>query len=407
LHIRSENVVIRSLLNDRGFNRVVACKKNEVADYILWDIHSRRGWAPTMAIVEKSNLKSVGLLLLANELEAFLVKMDLESAFAVVDDQIFQLNRFNCELEPVFELPRAKPGAQVVLDSEVAGHLLNEILEKEPIQFGNQKNTMSQILEMVEIVGELAEVHGSSIKFQPLALYRAIQARIKKIDPRGFGQHTTNPNLAEALANLSTLFDGIKTVFDPCMGVGTFLSEVVLANGGVMNAFGFEINEESLNTSKKVAQIRNCSSKVSGELADMATAKWPDFDFLVSEPPMGLRIPENATLYPTYLKSLEELVIWKASRTPNLRGALALTSQGWLTRTTSAKLRQDLLDSGRLRAVIGLPDLNPATSIPLVLIVLASPSAGETIVADLKQDWLEQLSPGGGLFEALKSVIER
>lgn len=90
---------------------------------------------------------------------------------------------------------------------------------------------------------------------------------------------------------------------------------------------------------------------------------------------------------------------------PNGRAVL-LTSRSWTYREGDAsRLRSYLSERYRVVALIGLPaTLSQFSSLPLLMTVIDLSDNGPTLVGDLGDDWLEELSDGGAVWSDIDEV---
>lgn len=149
-------------------------------------------------------------------------------------------------------------------------------------------------------------------------------------------------------------------------------------------------------------------SRVLVDTHDQRELPRPDSaDLLVGVLPMG-RGTESAetTAGPSHDGEATALLAWVEALKPRGR-AVVLASRGLLSRQSAARVRDHVEQHYRVVAVIGLPAgaLDRATSIATAILVIEAKAPIATLVAELKDDWSDQLRPMGSFwFDYVKQL---
>ncbi len=128
-------------------------------------------------------------------------------------------------------------------------------------------------------------------------------------------------------------------------------------------------------------------------------------DAVVSQPPLGLRLPtphELSTGEVTTDGDLAALDLCVRALRPGGRAVLQ-TARSWTFKSGQAqRYRTHLAARHHVAALVGLPaGAVLGASIPSLLVVIDKSSPGPTFVAQLDHDWQEQLKPDGAAREHL------
>ena len=215
------------------------------------------------------------------------------------------------------------------------------------------------------------------------------------------GEYVAHPDLSKTMASIASVLSS-ESVFDPFVGLGTSLiatcKPTPSANPSLL---GYETNTSILQTAKRLMELLSVPANLSK--TDSCTQPWPKTDVIVSVLPLGLRLPEPVELPFGPTREADVASIYWAAEALNPGGrAVLLTSRGWTGRTgSSARLRQWLTENIRVTALIGLPALNKATALQSLLVVIDKTPQGDTVIADLGEDWLNQLSPDTDLWNQI------
>jgi type I restriction-modification system DNA methylase subunit len=265
-----------------------------------------------------------------------------------------------------------------------------------------------EVLEEVAAVGGRLPFGRHTLTVPGSVLWKAIQevARLSFTRDRYSGEFVSIPSLAQPMAYLLGL-EVAGMVFDPFMGVGSSLWAVgdrAEEVGSLVTLRGVEVNPHIAELASRLAELspHDLALEVgnSFHLGKAAIA-----DFVVSEPPMSLRLPQPYRLNDVGDSTEADLaavdVALKALK-PRGRAVLHLPL-AWTARTgIGERYRDYLLDATRVVALIGLPTgVYPNANVASVLLVLDKvPRTGRTFVAQLGEDWATELGPGGGALTA-------
>lgn len=223
------------------------------------------------------------------------------------------------------------------------------------------------------------------------------------IQPPELGQFATPPSVARLMVRLADLAAD-ACVLDPCCGIGGVLSAAIARsheNDSRVHVFGQELLPVNwaLCRLRLFALGQNASSIILGDsLRQPAFAEGANlrqFDCVLCDPPLGLTLydPDLAfrDTYDRFIYSApgrgpaEAAFVQHAVASMRPAGkAVLLVSHGFLFRLgNDARVREGLVRSGKVHAIIGLPGkLRSSTAIESALVVLGKNPTGEIIVID-------------------------
>lgn len=247
-------------------------------------------------------------------------------------------------------------------------------------------------------VRDAIDALGADLGTDPLGeLYMVLLGRFARAEGRRGGQFFTPPDVAALLAALVAPVQG--TVYDPACGTGGLLLEAARIAEGPTRWFGQELNPATWRLAHLAAAIRGVpvalgdgpadtlhDDRHPGLVADIVLAN-PPFNLAWWGPPPRPDDPRWALgAPPTTTANLAWLLHALHHLRPNGRGALVLANAACTERRAAERaLRLRLLASGRVEAVIALPDrLFWTTSIPATVWVLGQARGGEVLLVDAR-----------------------
>jgi type I restriction enzyme M protein len=206
-----------------------------------------------------------------------------------------------------------------------------------------------------------------------------------------FNEHITPVNIAGLIAALADPKDGDR-VCDPCYGSANLLIELnkrlrakqqaPVENIAQLNVTGFEINDVSflvglvrmLLAGINLPEVANVNCF---ELEQIRNTFSENFDLVVSNPPIGVRVQRENPLFKHFCIQSSDCTGYFIQHALNLLKpggrAVIVLPEGFLFRKgADRELRRHLLQNGQIEAVIGLPAgaLLPTTSVSICLLVL-------------------------------------
>ncbi|MFF0366399.1 N-6 DNA methylase [Micromonospora sp. NPDC005087] len=245
-----------------------------------------------------------------------------------------------------------------------------------------------------------------NVSVDPDVLWAVLQHLTVRVlgQQAGGSELLTAQSVASAMARIAGS-EG-SAYLDPFCGSGSLLwhvADLLRDVGRQAHLLGRDINPGVLTTARAMARLSPVPMAV--EQSDSFAAALPMCDRVLSQPPVGLRLQKpfelsnGATTTDGELSSID--VCLRALQ-PRGRAVLQLT-RGWTFRSgASLRYRQHLATRAHVAALIGLPSGSLlGTKVPSTLVVLAAEEPGDTFVAQLEQDWREQLAPDGAVFRAL------
>lgn len=317
------------------------------------------------------------------------------------------------QLPGVPKPPSATP--LTLADVEVATQLLNHRLwQLADFQRGQLRDAATAGLDA--LLDELAVQQGRiqfgshAVSVPSSVLWTAIQrvVRIGLARDR-YSENTSSDDISLPMACLLGEVEGV--VYDPFAGLGSFLwaaGERAAAAGRSTVLRGVDINVATVALAGRIAALSPYGPQL--EAKDSFEDPVDGIaDFVVSEPPAGLRLPVRYSLAgagDTNLGDVAAVDVALRALRPGGRAVLHLPA-AWTFHAGAAQRQRDrLLEAANVVALIGLPPGTYAgTQIPSILLVVDNvPGTTETFVSQLGQDWSAQLSPGGA---ALVEFYER
>lgn len=261
-------------------------------------------------------------------------------------------------------------------------------------------------------IREFASLHteeGREIAIAPQARWRALRRSALAFTGRTpTGQHSTSdPVVTSAVVQLAAT-RLTSTVLDPFCGLGTFLWEAVdVAREQGMSlerAVGVELNMETADMAQAIAEAAPTPSEV--VIGDAFRIELDFASAVVSSPPMGMRLQEPYRLVDgrdTRDGDLAAIDRALSALAPGGR-AVVQVAPGVAFRQTATAYRSYLASQFRIAAVIGLPSgAVPGAAIGSLILVIDRADPTDTFIAQLGDDWRDQIAPGGA---ALAAALE-
>ncbi len=305
--------------------------------------------------------------------------------------------------------PRKPPSAHrlQLTDPDVATKLLDQRIWEFADHRRDRASDYPAIEALVALLDDLAQ-HPRTLRLgnetadvPEDVLWPALRSAARHALARGryFGEHTSVPAIADPMAALlGPLRDGIAV--DPFCGVGSTLWAVgarAQMDGHRISLRGYELDQTVADLALRLGALSPHPLAVG--VRDSLRTQREEADFVVAEPPIGLRLDEPYDLDEVGETRDGDLAVLDAClRFLRPAGrAVIHVSTGWTFRGGVAeRFRDRLLDTCRVTALIGLPaGAFTGTSIPSVLAVFDKATPTDTFVAQLGEDWAQQLAPGG------------
>jgi hypothetical protein len=208
------------------------------------------------------------------------------------------------------------------------------------------------------------------------------------------------------------------TVADPFCGLGLLLCDLVDAlwesklqpqsRHAALLIYGADPNPLCVRIATALLRlapsIQGFKTMVDVEVADGAMdGRRMAVRVLISAPPFGRKLPVAVPTRAGSTRNGDVAQIERCTRSIREGGlAVVLTSQGWLFRTEAMDFRHALATDMDVVAVIGLPPraVGPSTAIASAVTVIRRAEPSDSLVADLEEDWREQLSASGNFFQS-------
>ena len=287
---------------------------------------------------------------------------------------------------------------EIIVDST---HLHERFIEKLHFHDSMQSKKYSSILNTFEpiiiklsvkvlrsIVFSFNELEKEILNENFPEIFDSVLFCLTKSQGKFGGEFMQPVELTRFICNLTELQPNSK-IYNPFAGIASF--GLYFEQG--QDYFGQELNQKTwaIGILRILAYRRISMFKYT---LDDSILHWPKtlekFDLIVSNPPLGLRIPNslehieafwesvnnnysNGERPPIQYRTLEQFVIDNGVRSLNEKGKLiAITSQGFLYKgSQDLRLRQFLVEEDLIDTIISLPGgLLYNTGIPLTIMVL-------------------------------------
>jgi len=419
---------IMGQLRDAGFPYVVAeaaargrSEKTRVADVVAWAGDIDGDLRPYAAVEVKDRADEAAIEGALAQLAYVRDSFDTQAHYVVAGGQWYEADSGLREAHPLAAPPLPPPfEARQITDVDAVMSLLsaqmwaNADAARDLLVPGRTEDRMLRAL--LASVSADESVAGFTIPVGRLRLavpaqvaWSAVRQITRSLLGRGDAvraEHTSRTELAPVMANLlGPRLSG--DIFDPFMGVGSSLwaagEQATAGSGDVSHAHvslaGAEINQEVFELARRLGALSPYAIEI--QLRDSFRQRLDAVaDYVISEPPAGLRLMEPYRidgLSDTRDGDLAAIDVAVRALRPAGRAVLHLTL-GWTARSGLVeRYRARLLDTAEVVALIGLPQgVYAATAVPSVLLVIDRKApTGKTFVAQLGEDWADQLGAGG------------
>jgi predicted RNA methylase len=217
--------------------------------------------------------------------------------------------------------------------------------------------------------------------------------------------HATASPVAELMARLCRGRSGV--VMDPFCGTGLLLMRAQSHMSASSTAIGWELEPTMAQLAQSGAVLS--PGEVDINLGDSFRAQLPAADVVVSNPPFGIKLPEQRLLSNGQGTRQGDLAVLDACLNALKPGGrmVLLTSPAWLRNSMARNYREYLSTAAHIQALIGLPagSLN-GTNLPPVVLVVDKTAPGRTFVADMSAGWEADLAEDGPAWAALQAHLK-
>jgi tRNA G10 N-methylase Trm11 len=220
----------------------------------------------------------------------------------------------------------------------------------------------------------------------------------------------TDDRLVQTMVRLARV-QSEWTLADPFCGIGTILWELeqrARTEQSRLHVHGVDINQDTARLSAALAALSDAGTSVrAGDAFNWLLGK--SMDCIITEPPINVLLSKPRDYWAGSTRHWEPLVIARCLDALRPGGRLVIhTARGWLWHQRDERFRLELANRARITALLGLPDgLFTSTSIPSALVVVEKSPPTDTLIADLRDDWYEQLSPGGACWQRYVELVEQ
>ena len=253
---------------------------------------------------------------------------------------------------------------------------------------------------------------GSWVPINKATLWQARRRAIVDFERRGrrAGEYTSHKSVSSAVAQLA----GAKLtagLLDPFCGAGSFLWDCIdyaEDHGATLETVsGIDINERTADVARSIAAAAPIQTEIT--VADVFRETPLPSRCVVSAPPIGAAVIEPRTMLNGDSARDGNLVALDCiirSIATGGRAVMHLPAAITFDRVAE-RYRQFLASEFRVAALIGLPvGAVPDTNARSVLMVIDQESPTDTFVAQLGDDWENQLTPGGAAMEAALAHVD-
>lgn len=346
--------------------------------------------------------------------------------YLVIGDEWFQADDALIETYPT-RIPApmsATPPVVRVADQ----HLIDDLVAARAWQIGNSLRDGAARDDGMSLVAALA----ANVVSDPLTIGDDVQAHIdqhvlaasvtsaiREIAGRGHSvltEFASPPAIADVIVRLlGDLHDG--SAIDPFCGLGSFLwsvGEHAHEHGHQLRLEGRDINNEAITVARSVAELLEIDVEFhNGDVFAEPEVHPGSYDYVVTAPPWGTRVESAATeawLTPQARRRGELVAIARVHELLVDGGRAALHLPASILRVSHAEgVRRFLSEHCTVLAIIALPTgAMPFAGSGSVLFVFDKTPARhghETFIAQLGDDWEEQLQPDGDTMQGYAEYL--
>lgn len=318
--------------------------------------------------------------------------------------------------DPIPRVPNARPGVARVTDPALVGRLLaGQVWKTLDGERGRSPMTWDLVLDaFLQARNESVHGRGSLIPGVEIpydVLLRAWADFAMNASPREAGEFLTPKSLGQVMARLAGPYPDDGLVIDPFAGHATglaYAAEQARNEGVSVRVWGQDLNVRVAKTAQMLAKGLTLRGEI--QPGDSFQTPLPKADVVVSAPPWGLRLhsPVMTPFGPVTGGDAATLSVCVEALKPGGRAVLyASRSWTWQSGQGAAALRQWLAAERHVVALIAVPSLPGPTRVPGLIAVIDHAEPGPTVVANLGDDWEQQLAPHSTLVQELHAVSRR
>ena len=220
------------------------------------------------------------------------------------------------------------------------------------------------------------------------------------------GQYLTLPPVGSVLGRLLQARGGL--ILDPFCGSASLLWHAARhrISDVPVQLVGRDIDEPVIMLASMAAELLPDSHQIT--LGNSLHEELPQAEYVISQPPIGLRVDHNLELLDGSTTSDADLIVLdRCISALRVGGRAALhTGRGWMSRESAMGYREWLNRNVRVAALIGLPEgLFTDSRIDSVMVVIERKPPTPTFVAQLGADWSIQLGENGPALNAYREHL--
>jgi type I restriction enzyme M protein len=240
--------------------------------------------------------------------------------------------------------------------------------------------------QMMEAIRLFDEIDFNNVG--PAVIFDAL---LEKVD-RDFGMHGGHFTPRSLVRCMVDILDPQSTnsVFDPFCGSGELLAAA--AERGVESVSGQATNGRSLRMSLLNISMYNSEAEVriGGLEIDSGASRGEEFDFVLSNPPFNITLPDRIDRYPWPFEVPTQRSVnfaWLQIALDKLKPggrAAVLMPNGTLFGELNAEIRRKMIDAGVIEAIIALPArLFTDTGIAVSLWLIRRPKPSDPLPTEI------------------------
>ena len=388
--------MVRDKLVEAGYQTILEAnpQTNPTCDLVAYAT-GPNGMAMGTA-VELKLTPNLNLELEAANLDLARFRAGVPNAILITADEIYDLAEDGATFTLVDQIPRVVPDALPLASQDFLKTLLWDFANERRGSIEPGRLTLA-FLDAIEAEDGVVSIPGHKIRVDG-ATFREFFSGKANLPSWREAEGQSSSDIQLVFSQLATLFPSAKSIFDPFFGLGlsTYAAvDSLRATGSVPGVFGFEVSPTILERAQKLGRTVKGLESTDLRLGSSVGQEWPASDLLLSEPPVGLKLPNPMSLGGVTVRDLETYTVLRAAleigETKTRKSAVILTGRSWLSRDRDQALRDKLIELGAVKAILGLPGIKSNTSIQLAAIVM-TPNNSESLIGELLEDWREQLT---------------
>jgi hypothetical protein len=395
---------------------VVPGKRHFILDVVAWGPDNRSELSPQVAVEIKRNADQSTLAAALRQLELARDVLGTRHNYVVVGDTWYAGDSGLVNAAPVAGPARAtRDGPVTVTDyALVTDLLIRRMFRHADEERGRLQTGRRLISAATQVLRESLSVGGIAADGQVIHVPRNVLAEalfdglLTSLARPGSptGEYLTLPPVGRVLGLLLQARGGV--VLDPFCGSASLLWHAAQHRtpGIPLQLVGRDVDEQVIGLARLAAGLLAESHDII--VSNSIKEKLPAADYVISQPPIGLRTNQVSELLDGSTTSDGDLVILDRCISALQSGGRTVLhmGRGWMYRESAMAYRGWLADNLRITALIGLPaGLFTDSKIDSVAAVIERKPPAPTFVAELEADWAVQLGEDGPALAAYREHL--